>query len=93
MRKSKTVFWLFLAPCLITFCIAVIIPTITGIYYSFTAWDGLHANCEFVFLDNYLKVFQDSYFLNAAVFTFKFVIVSVIAINAVAFAAGICSLI
>ena len=50
MRKSKKIFWLFLAPCLITFCIAVVIPTITGIYYSFTDWDGLHSNCDFVFL-------------------------------------------
>ena len=39
MCKSKKIFWLFLAPCLITFCIAVVIPTITGIYYSFTDWD------------------------------------------------------
>ena len=31
MRKSKKIFWLFLAPCLITFCIAVVIPTLTGI--------------------------------------------------------------
>mgnify|MGYP000876261271 CR=1 FL=1 len=54
MRKSKKIFWLFLAPCLITFCIAVVIPTLTGIYFSFTDWDGLHANCDFVFLDNYI---------------------------------------
>jgi len=71
MRKSKKIFWLFLAPCLITFCIAVVIPTITGIYYSFTDWDGLHSNCDFVFLDNYISAFHDIYFQNAFVFTFK----------------------
>ena len=86
MRKSKKIFWLFLAPCLITFCIAVVIPTITGIYYSFTDWDGLHSNCDFVFLDNYISAFHDIYFQNAFVFTFKFVIITVIAVNAVAFA-------
>ena len=64
MRKSKKIFWLFLAPCLITFCIAVVIPTITGIYYSFTDWDGLHSNCDFVFLDNYISAFHDIYFQN-----------------------------
>ena len=71
MRKSKKIFWLFLAPCLITFCIAVVIPTITGIYYSFTDWDRLHSNCDFVFLDNYISAFHDIYFQNAFVFTFK----------------------
>ena len=86
MCKSKKIFWLFLAPCLITFCIAVVIPTITGIYYSFTDWDGLHSNCDFVFLDNYISAFHDIYFQNAFVFTFKFVIITVIAVNAVAFA-------
>ena len=70
MRKSKKIFWLFLAPCLITFCIAVVVPTITGIYYSFTDWDGLHSNCDFVFLDNYISAFHDIYFQNAFVFTF-----------------------
>lgn len=89
MRKSKTVFWLFLTPCLLTFCIAVIIPTITGIYYSFTDWDGVHANCNFVFLDNYIKVFQDKYFRNAFIFTFVFVFVSVLAVNIVAFFAAL----
>ena len=64
MRKSKKIFWLFLAPCLITFCIAVVVPTITGIYYSFTDWDGLHSNCDFVFLDNYISAFHDIYFQN-----------------------------
>ena len=81
MRKSKKIFWLFLAPCLITFCIAVVIPTITGIYYSFTDWDGLHSNCDFVFLDNYISAFHDIYFQNAFVFTFKFVIITVIAVS------------
>ena len=88
MRKSKKIFWLFLAPCLITFCIAVVIPTLTGIYYSFTDWDGLHANCDFVFLNNYISAVRDIYFQNAFVFTFKFVIITVIAVNVVAFAAA-----
>ena len=40
----------------------------------------------FVFLDNYISAFHDIYFQNAFVFTFKFVIITVIAVNAVAFA-------
>ena len=38
------------------------------------------------FLDNYISAFHDIYFQNAFVFTFKFVIITVIAVNAVAFA-------
>ena len=85
MRKSKGVFWLFLAPCLLTFLLAVVIPMLTGIYYSFTDWDGVHSNCDFVGLRNYIKVFQDSYFRNSFVFTILFVIVSVCTVNILAF--------
>lgn len=89
MRKSKKVFWLFLAPCLIAFCIAAVIPTITGFYYSLTDWDGLHAGCKFVFLDNYKNAIHDMYFQHAFIFTFQFVIVAVIAVNAVGFLAAL----
>lgn len=88
MRKSKKVFWLFLAPCLVTFCIAAVIPTITGFYYSLTDWDGLHAGCKFVFLDNYMNAIHDMYFRHAFIFTFQFVIVAVIAVNVVGFLAA-----
>lgn len=89
MRKSKGVFWLFLAPCLLTFMLAVIIPMLSGIYYSFTDWDGIHSNCDFVGVGNYIKVFQDSYFRNSFVFTILFVIVSVCSVNILAFGLAI----
>lgn len=86
MKKSKLVYWLFLAPCLITFSIAVIIPLLSGIYYSMTNWDGVHANCDFVGIGNYVKIVQESYFQNSFLFTLAFVICAVVCVNVVAFA-------
>ena len=70
MRKSKKIFWLFLAPCLITFLYCCCNSYINMAFIILlTDWDGLHANCDFVFLDNYISAVRDIYFQNAFVFT------------------------
>lgn len=56
MKRSKLGFWLFLAPCLISFAIVVLIPTVIGIYYSLTDWKG-SGNANFIGFENYIKLF------------------------------------
>ncbi|MDE7016310.1 MAG: sugar ABC transporter permease [Lachnospiraceae bacterium] len=85
MKKSKLFYWLFLAPCLIAFSISVIIPMITGAYYSFTDWDGVKSISEFIGMNNYIAIFRDTYFLNSFKFTIVFVIVAVICVNVSSF--------
>ncbi|MBN2617755.1 MAG: sugar ABC transporter permease [Spirochaetales bacterium] len=95
MKKSKLSFGLFVAPSLIAFFIVVIIPTISGVLMSFTNWNGIDNNPEFVGLSNYVKVFtldmvktnfltvefEMPRFVNVFLFTAQFAVVSVLLIN------------
>ena len=85
MVKKRITYWAFLAPVLITFVIAQIIPFIMGILYSFTNWNGVSANVSFNGLTNYLAIFKDKDFGNAFIFTIEYTIVAVILLNVVGF--------
>ena len=87
MKRSKLGFWLFLAPCLISFAIVVLIPTVIGIYYSLTDWKG-SGNANFIGFENYIKLFtnDNSNFWYSFGYTALFAITAVICINVVGFA-------
>ena len=86
MQKGlKKYFWLFALPTLVAFGIAFLVPFIMGIYLSFTKFTTV-TNATFIGLDNYKKVFSTPEFMNALIFTTKFVVVSVITVNVCAFA-------
>lgn len=75
-----------MAPTLIAFLLVQVIPTLKGIYYSFTDWRGIGENENFVGLSNYIKIFtEDPGFIHAFFFTFAFAICAVIAVNIVGF--------
>ena len=83
-RGLKKYFWLFALPTLVAFGIAFLIPFIMGIYLSFTKFTTV-TNATFVGLENYKKVFATPEFINALIFTSKFVVVSVVTVNVCAF--------
>ena len=78
-KKSKSqhgiAYWSFVGPSLFAFSLVVLIPLILGIYYSFTNWNGIGSNIEWVGLKNYIKVFNDEGFRSSLWFTVKFTIV------------------
>jgi raffinose/stachyose/melibiose transport system permease protein len=83
--KEKIVFWLFLAPALVSFFIVVVIPFFMGVYYSMTDWTavaGLETN--WVGFANYTSMFSDIAFQYSFLRTFLFTMLSVVSINAVA---------
>lgn len=84
-KKSKLWFWMFVGPILAAFLIVVILPLIQGIYYSFTDWNGISDEVNFVGFKNYMKVFTDEEYRHAFIFTFKFALASVISINLIGF--------
>lgn len=87
MKRSKAGFWVFMAPTLIAFIMVQLIPTIKGIYYSFTNWRGIGAEKSFVGLTNYINTFtNDPKFVHAFLFTFGFAVCAVISVNVVGFA-------
>lgn len=83
---TNRTFILFLLPSLSAFLIFVIVPFFTGIYYSFTNWNGLNTGREiFVGLDNYAQILNDPKFGFAFLQTTSYSILAVIIINIVAF--------
>ncbi len=89
-KSDKLVFWLFVIPTLIPFILVVIIPFITGIYYSFTDWKAVPGReIEWRGVENYVKTFKDIGFIYSFRQTVLYTIFSVISINAVAFGLAI----
>ena len=83
MRATKR-FIKFAAIPLSIFVFVLVIPFINGFYYTFTDWDGFETT-KLVGFDNYTKSFQDPTFWTTLRFTALFVVVSLIAVNVVAF--------
>jgi raffinose/stachyose/melibiose transport system permease protein len=84
MRKIRDKVWyvLFVSPLIFVFVTVVILPFIIGIGYSFISWDGMPLNRKtFIGLDNYIRLFMDKRFMNSALHTVLFTIVTVILIN------------
>ena len=85
MENAIKKYWpVFLLPTLAAFIIGFIWPFIWGIYLSFHKFTTI-SKTTFVGLSNYVKVFEDTTFVNAFWFTAKFTIVSTIVINVIAF--------
>jgi raffinose/stachyose/melibiose transport system permease protein len=86
MRATKNLkkFIIFGALPLSIFSLVLIYPFVQGFFLTFTDWDGFeYAN--FVGFDNYAKSFQDETFWATLSFTSLFVVVSLVAVNVVAF--------
>ncbi|MFJ4206861.1 carbohydrate ABC transporter permease [Paenarthrobacter sp. NPDC089675] len=86
-RKGKPVepvFYLFLLPSLVLFTLAITVPGVIGIFFSFTDSIGI-GDWEFVGLTNYIAIFSDPAILQSYLFTFGFSIVTVVAVNVIAF--------
>jgi raffinose/stachyose/melibiose transport system permease protein len=77
-------FGLFAALPLSIFFIVLAVPFGQGLFLTFTDWDGFSYD-KFIGVGNYAKSFQDPDFWITLTFTLKFVLVSLVAVNAVAF--------
>lgn len=81
----KRYYAFFTLPTMIAFAIAFLIPFVLGIYLSFTRFTAV-TDAQWVGPANYIRAFTDDRnFLNAALFTVKFAVVSVVSINVIAF--------
>lgn len=69
---------------LVIFTVVLVIPFVNGVYYTFTDWDGFEAT-KLVGITNYVDSFKDPVFWSTLRFTGLFVVVSLIAVNGVAF--------
>ncbi len=83
-KRNAKKFLKFATIPLTIFTIVLVVPFVNGFYYTFTDWDGFEAT-KFVGISNYTKSFQDPTFWSTLRFTSLFVVVSLIAVNVVAF--------
>ncbi len=84
-RKIRGHWYIFLLPTFVCFTVAFLIPFIMGIGLSFTEFKTV-TNAKFVGLDNYISVFEGSdEFISSLIFTVGFSVVTVIAVNLLAF--------
>ncbi len=81
---SKKTFWAFSAPTLIAFVIFMMIPTIIGMFYAFTDWNGVSYN-DFVGLTNFSVAYKDDGFRDAFKFTLFVTIINVLFVNIIGF--------
>lgn len=67
MSKKRKVNWnyLLIAPALLISVSIILVPGIMTVAYSFTDWNGLSPNINFVGLKNYQELFQDKIFFIA----------------------------
>ena len=77
--------FIYILPCLVCFMITFIVPFISGIGLSFFEWKSTIKSAKFVGFENYLIAFRDKYFIKSFFFTFRFVLVSVVSVNLIAF--------
>lgn len=84
-NKGKD-FCIFALPGMFCFFAVVIIPFLYGVYLTFTDWNGVAQDKNFIGFTNFINVIQDKLFWSSLLLTFKYVIVVVILVNVLAFA-------
>jgi multiple sugar transport system permease protein/raffinose/stachyose/melibiose transport system permease protein len=77
-KKRWWVPWAFLAIPLIMYLIWVIIPIGRTFVYSFSSWDGLSENIDFIGFDNFKMLFGDRIFTTALMNNIKWFIFFII---------------
>lgn len=83
-RRVEPIYYLFLLPTLILFTVAIPLPGLIGILFSFTDSIGI-GDWGFIGLVNYRAIFDDPLILSSFLFTFGFALATVIVVNLLAF--------
>lgn len=82
MKIKKRWYATFTFPLMLIFLIVVVIPFVIGIGYSFVEWDGFAKHeATFVGFKNYVDIFSDKRFLEAALRTTVFTLIAVLSVN------------
>lgn len=82
-QRVEPIYYLFLLPVLALFTLAITVPAVIGIFFSFTNSIGI-GEWSFIGLTNYLAAFSDPAILQSYLFTFGFSLVTVVLVNIIA---------
>lgn len=83
-RRVEPLYYIFLVPSVVLFTLAITIPGVVGVFYSFTDSIGI-GDWKLIGLTNYKALFSDPAVLHSYLFTFGFAIATVIVVNVVSF--------
>ena len=72
---------MFALPGMFCFFAVVIIPFLYGVYLTFTDWDGVSSEKNFIWFENFKGVIRDGEFWTSLLLTFKYVILVVVLMN------------
>jgi multiple sugar transport system permease protein len=75
-NSETLIAFLFVLPSLIGFIVFYFVPTVRGLYFSFTNWDMLK-DPTFVGADNYSKLLSDPQFWRSLQVTFYYVLLNI----------------
>lgn len=81
--RSRHLTWLFILPAVIPYLLFVLIPSAQGVVLSFTDWNLLNPEIEFLGFENYIEFFHDPQALTAFANTLFFVVVGIILENVI----------
>ena len=51
--------WWFVLPAMLLFAFVVLVPSVRGVWYAVTDWDGLDPDFSFIGLDNFVEMTRD----------------------------------
>lgn len=83
-RRVEGIYYLFLFPALLLFTLAITLPAVMGVFYSFTNSIGF-GEWDFVGFINYQALFTDPAVFQSYLFTLTFAATTVLVVNVVAF--------
>lgn len=82
--KSASMFWIFVTPALFFYVVFFVVPLFGNFLLSFTSWNGLTNEYNFIGFNNYINMFtKDKDFINSLIITIKFATIYVIILNVV----------
>ncbi|CAH1202192.1 Melibiose/raffinose/stachyose import permease protein MelD [Paenibacillus allorhizoplanae] len=81
-RKQNIILLAFVFPAILFYSVFVLAPSLGGVWYSLTDWNGLNPTYNMVGLSNYIEALTDDpYFQDSIWFTLKYVIFMVVLSN------------
>jgi len=83
-RRVEGIYYAFLLPSLLLFTLAITVPAIIGIFFSFTDSIGF-GDWRFIGFTNYIAALSDPAIRASYLFTFGFAAVTVVVVNVLAF--------
>ncbi|WP_411346441.1 carbohydrate ABC transporter permease [Paenibacillus sp. WLX1005] len=75
---NRKILWLFMLPGIVLYTGLFVYPALSGLFYSFTNWDGVSSAYDFVGISNYKDSFESITFRKAFVNNIKFMVVVVV---------------